>query len=131
MFDPTNGYTAIHRSALALLPLDKLDRGYFFESDLLFRLGTLRAVVRDVPMPARYDGEPSSLASAAWRSRFPLKYLRASAKRMFYSYFLRDFNAATVQFLLAVVLGAVGVDLRRDEVDGVGCHGTSRDVRAP
>src|SRR6185437_2743178 len=59
VMDPTNGFTAVHREALSLLPLDKIDRGYFFESDMLFRLYTVRAVVRDVPMPARYAGEPS------------------------------------------------------------------------
>jgi hypothetical protein len=36
IMDPTNGFTAVHRDALALLPLDKIDRGYFFESDMLF-----------------------------------------------------------------------------------------------
>jgi len=46
VMDPTNGFTAVHRDALALLPLDKIDRGYFFESDMLFRLYTVRAVVR-------------------------------------------------------------------------------------
>lgn len=108
VMDPTNGYTAIHRSALELLPLDKLDRSYFFESDMLFRLYTIRAVVRDVPMPARYEGEPSSLRIGRVAVAFPLKYLRAVLKRAFYSYLLRDFNAATVQFLLAIVLGAAG-----------------------
>ncbi len=109
VMDPTNGYTAIHRAALSLLPLDKLDRGYFFESDMLFRLYTVRAVVRDVPMPARYEGEPSSLRIGRVVLAFPFKYLRRAAKRSFYSYFLRDFNAATVQLLLALILGAAGV----------------------
>ena len=61
VFDPTNGFTAIHAAVLRQLPQDKLARDWFFESDLLFRLGTIRAVVCDVPMPARYDGETSSL----------------------------------------------------------------------
>ncbi|HET9011848.1 MAG TPA: glycosyltransferase family 2 protein, partial [Gemmatimonadaceae bacterium] len=39
--DPTNGYTAIHASVLRRLPLAKLSRGYFFETDVLFRLNTL------------------------------------------------------------------------------------------
>lgn len=108
VMDPTNGYTAIHRRALELLPLDKIDRTYFFESDMLFRLYTIRAVVRDVPMPARYDGEPSSLRIGRVAVAFPLKYLRAIVKRSFYAYLLRDFNAATVQFLLAIVLGTAG-----------------------
>lgn len=109
VMDPTNGYTAIHRAALSRLPLDKLDGGYFFESDMLFRLYTIRAVVHDVPMPAKYDNETSSLSIGRVAVAFPYKYLRAAAKRVFYSYFLRDFNAATVQFLLAVMLGTAGV----------------------
>jgi dolichol-phosphate mannosyltransferase len=108
VMDPTNGFTAIHRVALAGLPLDKLDRGYFFESDMLFRLYTIRAVVRDVPMLAKYDGETSSLRIGRVAVSFPGKYLRAAAKRFFYSYFLRDFNAATIQLLLAIVIGAAG-----------------------
>ena len=71
VMDPTNGYTAIHRAALTLLPLDKLDRGYFFESDMLFRLSTIRAVVRDVPMAARYEDEPSSLRIGRVAVSFP------------------------------------------------------------
>ena len=41
IMDPTNGYTAIHTSLLRELPLDKLERRYFFETDMLFRLNTL------------------------------------------------------------------------------------------
>ena len=109
VMDPTNGYTAIHRAALRELPLDKLDQGYFFESDMLFRLYTIRAVVRDVPMPAKYDNETSSLRIGRVALSFPFKYARAAAKRFFYSYVLRDFNAASMQFLLAVVIGCAGI----------------------
>ena len=108
IMDPTNGYTAIHRTALAHLPLDKLDRGYFFESDILFRLYTIRAVVRDVSMPSRYADEPSSLRIGKVAVTFPMSYLRVTMKRMFYAYFLRDFNAGTVQFFLAVLIGGAG-----------------------
>lgn len=50
VFDPTNGYTAIHRAALEMLPLDKIDNRFFFESDMLFRLYIAGAVVLDVPI---------------------------------------------------------------------------------
>ena len=50
LFDPTNGYTAIHVDVVKHLPLGKISRRYFFETDMLFRLNTLRAVVVDVPM---------------------------------------------------------------------------------
>lgn len=108
VMDPTNGYTAIHRTALAALPLDKVDRGYFFESDMLFRLYTIRAVVRDVSMRSRYGEEVSSLRVGRVAAVFPIKYLRAVCKRIFYAYFLRDFNAGTLQLCLGVVVGGSG-----------------------
>ena len=108
VMDPTNGYTAIHRTVLAHLPLAKLDHGFFFESDMLLRLYTLRAVVRDVPMAARYGDEASNLHVGRVLFTFPLKYLRATCKRIFYSYFLRDFNAGTLQLLGAILIGGAG-----------------------
>jgi glycosyltransferase involved in cell wall biosynthesis len=106
--DPTNGYTAIHRAALRLLPLDKIDSGYFFESDMLFRLCTIRAVVQDVPMAARYGDESSSLRVSRVLVGFPPKYVNAVLKRTFYVYFLRDFNAGTLQLVLGAMLGLGG-----------------------
>jgi dolichol-phosphate mannosyltransferase len=108
VMDPTNGYTAIHRTVLSHLPLAKIDRGYFFESDMLLRLYTLRAVVRDVPMTAHYGDEVSNLRVGRVLFTFPLKYLRATCKRIFYSYFLRDFNAGTLQLLGAFLIGGAG-----------------------
>jgi dolichol-phosphate mannosyltransferase len=45
LFDPTNGYTAIHADAARHLPFHKISKRYFFETDMLFRLNTLRAAV--------------------------------------------------------------------------------------
>jgi len=101
IMDPTNGYTAIHKKTLRLLPLEKLDQRYFFESDLLFRLGTIRAVVRDAPMSAHYADEESGLNIGQTARRFPWLYLKAFFKRVFYTYYLRDFNRASIELLLA------------------------------
>src|SRR5437763_10790542 len=111
IMDPTNGFTSIHRDALVQLPLDKIDRGYFFESDMLFRLYTVRAVVRDVPMPARYAGEPSSLRIGHVAAVFPLKYARSMLKRIFYAYFLRDFNGGSLQLCLGTLIALAGIAL--------------------
>lgn len=106
--DPTNGYTAIHVAALRHLPFDRLDRRYFFESDMLFRLNTVRAVVRDIPMPACYGGEVSNLNIRRVAMEFPAKYINRFLKRIFYTYFLRDFNAGTVEIVFGVLLLALG-----------------------
>jgi len=99
IMDPTNGFTAIRTSVLALLPLDKIDRSYFFESDMLCRLNLLRAVVADVPMRARYENEPSSLRIWTSLFSFSAKHVIGAMKRIFYSYFLRDFNPGSLQLL--------------------------------
>ena len=108
LMDPTNGYTAIHRTALALLPLEKISKGYFFESDMLFRLGTIRAVVRDVPMDAVYADEKSHLNIAKVFLEFIPLYLSCFLKRVVYTYFLRDFSFATIEMVTGFVLMVFG-----------------------
>ena len=108
LMDPTNGYTAIHRSALSLLPLEKINKGYFFESDMLFRLGTIRAVVRDVPMDSVYADEDSHLNIAKVIVQFVPLYIMCFIKRVFYTYFLRDFNIASVEMVVGSVLMLFG-----------------------
>jgi len=109
IMDPTNGYTAIHVKVLRYLPLDKIDNRYFFESDMLFRLGTIRAVVYDIPLIAKYGNENSNLNVLKVSFEFPLKYVRCFFKRIFYSYFLRDFNAGSVELLLGLILFIGGI----------------------
>ena len=57
LFDPTNGYTALHAPVARNLHLDKISRRKFIDSDMLFRLNISRAVVVDVHMDARYGCE--------------------------------------------------------------------------
>ncbi|MCC6805855.1 MAG: glycosyltransferase family 2 protein [Deltaproteobacteria bacterium] len=113
VMDPTNGYTAIHASALRRLPLDKLAERYFFESDMLFQLGLVRAVVRDVPMQPRYAGEASSLRISRVLFSFPPKYLWRFVQRIFFMYFIRDFNVGTLEICAGVpsLLFGVGFGL--------------------
>ena len=109
VFDPTNGFVALHREALGRVALERLSRRYFFESDLLFRLYVARAVVQDVAMPARYAGEASSLRIAAVIPEFLYKHVRNLVKRIVYCYFLRDFNIASLELVLGALLLLWGV----------------------
>lgn len=109
IFDPTNGYTAIHTKILRQMPLDKIDRTYFFESDMLFRLNVLRAVIVDIPMTAVYDGEISSLSVRRILWPFIRGHVSNFCKRVVYSYFLRDFHIASLELVLGVVFLAFGL----------------------
>ena len=109
--DPTNGYTAIHSRILDLIPFEKISKRYFFESDLLFRLGLVRAVVRDVPIQSRYGDEESNLNIWKTLASFPLLHLRCFIKRILYLYFVREFNAGSLQLVLALLLMLGGASL--------------------
>jgi dolichol-phosphate mannosyltransferase len=109
IFDPTNGYTAIHAGVANLLPFEKVSRRYFFETDLLFRLGTFRAVVVDIPMDARYGDETSGLKVGRVVGEFMYKHVRNFSKRIFYNYYLRDLSAASIELAVGVGLMAFGI----------------------
>jgi glycosyltransferase involved in cell wall biosynthesis len=102
IFDPANGYTAISAVVAAHLPLHGISKRYFFESDMLFRLGTIRACVLDVPMRAVYGKEKSSLKVRRIILPFLAGNIRNLAKRIFYVYFLRDFSIASLQLLFGL-----------------------------
>ncbi len=104
LFDPTNGFTAISDVVAQQLPFDKIAQRYFFESDLLFRLNTLRAVVQDIPMQAKYENEVSNMSIWKEVPRFLLYHLRNVGKRFFYNYFLRNFCFASIELVLGTGL---------------------------
>lgn len=108
LFDPTNGYTAIHARVAERLPLGKISQRYFFETDMLFRLNLIRAVVADVPMQARYGSETSNLRISRVLFDFSFKHVRNTCKRLFYNYFLRDLSLASIELLLGVLLLLAG-----------------------
>lgn len=99
MFDPTNGYTAIHASVAALLNSNFIDRRYFFETSMFLELGLLGAVVRDVYIPAQYRNETSNLSE--WHSLFyfPGWLLRGFMRRIWIQYFLTDFNLVSLYLI--------------------------------
>lgn len=109
IFDPNNGYTAIHANVLNLLPLNKIHKGYFFESDMLFRLNIMRAVVTDIPMDSMYGNESSHLGIGKALFTFSTNHIKNFMKRLVYNYFLRDFSIASVELILGPIMILFGV----------------------
>jgi dolichol-phosphate mannosyltransferase len=109
-FDPTNGFLAIRADVLSQVPLKKVDRSYFFETSMLSHLYVLGAVVKEVPMPARYAGETSSLSITRVIRQFPGRLLWSLLRRLALKNFVYDFNlesfhlAAGIPLLLAGAL---------------------------
>jgi dolichol-phosphate mannosyltransferase len=109
LFDITNGYTALHARVARHLPFEKISERYFFETDMLFRLNTIRAVVMDIPMDALYADEKSNLRIRRILGEFMVKHLRNFGKRIFYNYFLRDMTAASLELLIGACMLGFGL----------------------
>ena len=109
LFDPTNGFVAIHGKVLAQLPFDGIDHGYFFETSMLASLYMLGAVVKDVPMPARYRGEVSSLSVRRSLIEFSAKLLKTFLRRMVLKNLIYDFSMKSIYILSSLPLLLFGL----------------------
>ena len=109
MFDPTNGFNAIRSEVLAQLPLDKIDRTYYFETSMLANLYLIGAVVKDVPMPARYRGEVSSLLVHRILFQFPPRLFSTLLRRLVLKNFIYDFSMGSIYFLTGLPLLLFGI----------------------
>lgn len=109
IFDPTNGFTAISRDALANLDPYRIRKDYFFETSMLCELRTLDVLIRDVPIPARYADEKSSLSPSKEVFNFSVNLLLRTVRRFYVQYFLYNFTAVSAFLLFGGILGIFGV----------------------
>jgi len=109
VFDPTNGYSALDASVLEMLDADAIDRRWYFETSMLIALGRAHAVVRDVPIPARYGSEKSSLSETGALLGFPRSLFSALLRRLWIDYFVMDFSPLALFLLTGVPLLLFGV----------------------
>jgi dolichol-phosphate mannosyltransferase len=109
MFDPTNGFLALRGDVLRCLRLDALSDDYFFESSLLIELGKRGFRIKDLPLPARYGTEQSSMRLGRVLVSFPIKLLFGGIARVWYRHFWFDFTLAALLLLVGIPLCAWGV----------------------
>ena len=108
-FDPTNGFIAIRGDVLSLLPLEKVQQSYFFETSMLGELYLLGAVIKDVPYPAYYGDEKSNLSIRRILAEFPPKLLFLLLRRMFIKNLLVDFSMESVYLLVGAPMLLLGL----------------------
>ena len=99
IFDPTNGYVALHADILPLLDRRRIHHRFLFETSLLMELGLHRAVVRDVYLPARYGDKTSHLSERNALVEFPPLLILGFVRRILIEYFVRDFTAVSLLLL--------------------------------
>ena len=107
-FDPCNGYVAVRADVLREIPPSALGKSFFFETSMLAHLYLMGAVVKDVPMSARYGDETSHLSIRRTLFEFPLRLLTCFARRIVLKSFLYDFSMQTIYLLAGIPMLLVG-----------------------
>lgn len=108
LFDPQNGYTAIHESALRRINLDKIAIGYEFENDLLIHLNIANVHARDIPVPAVYGEEVSGMRMRKVIPAISGLLFRGFWRRMLLKYVLQSFSPVAVLFFSGLTLLGFG-----------------------
>lgn len=103
IFDPQNGYTAIRAEALKDLPMERVREGYVFENDLLIHLNIANRRIKDIPIPARYGEEKSSIKLWKVIPQFSNFLFWRFFYRVYQKYVLRSFSPIAL-FLLSGIL---------------------------
>jgi len=109
IMDPTNGFFAIHARVAELLDDERIAKRFFFETDLLFHLGLIRAKVVEFPMHASYGDEVSNLRISQQLAPFLAGHLRNTFSRILYRYFFREFSLASIQLVAGAALFGFGL----------------------
>ena len=109
LFDPQNGYTAIHRTALERLAFDRIAKRYDFENDLLIHLNILGVPARDVPIPAVYGDEVSGIRLGRVAPALMLRMWRGFWHRIWRKYVLQSFSPVALLLFSGLGLLLVGL----------------------
>jgi glycosyltransferase involved in cell wall biosynthesis len=107
--DSQSGYTAIGRSMLEQLDLDRIYRGYGFPNDMLVHLNVWSARVRDFPSRPIYGvGERSGIKVGSVIPRISWLLVKGFYWRLWQKYVIRDFHPLVFFYALGFVMGVTG-----------------------
>jgi glycosyltransferase involved in cell wall biosynthesis len=109
LFDPQNGYTAVRAEVLARVPLDSISKRYSFENDLLIHLNILQVPAVDVPIPAVYGNEVSSIRLSKVVPELLALLTRGFWRRIWYRYVLWSFSPIALLLFLGLILFVAGL----------------------
>ncbi|QAY68915.1 glycosyltransferase family 2 protein [Xylanimonas protaetiae] len=109
LFDPQNGYTAIRTQVLRRLDLDRVASRYSFENDLLVHLNILQVPAVDVPIPAVYGDEVSSIRLSRVVPELLALLTKGFWRRIWYRYVLWSFSPIALLLALGLLLFGFGL----------------------
>jgi glycosyltransferase involved in cell wall biosynthesis len=92
IIDPQCGYTAISREALAVIPIEKMIKGYGYNADILYLLNMSNFSVLDVEVEPVYGDEKSKIKLKSYVPRVSKLLLFLFMRRIFKKYMVREFH---------------------------------------
>lgn len=113
IYDPVNGFTAIKSDVLKKVNFNKIDDGYYFESDMLYNLYLLKGKVKDIPVNIKYFKNSIQNMNIMKESfNFFFKNLNRTYKRVKKTYLLNNFSVGSffilsflINFFLTITYG--------------------------
>jgi glycosyltransferase involved in cell wall biosynthesis len=109
IMDSQNGYTAIKRECLEILPLERMKKDYLFENDILTHLNVYNFRVVDVNMKAVYGGERSGIKTIPFMFRAMWTLVFRFFWRLKEKYLLHDFHPVIFFYLGGLILTPLGI----------------------
>jgi glycosyltransferase involved in cell wall biosynthesis len=115
--DSQAGYTAISKTALASIDLNRLHPRFAYENSMLIQLNIGSWRVQDVHLEPRYGiGEKSSMRILKVIPDISGELVRGFMSRMFEKYVIRDFHPLVFFYAIGTILVIFGVALGLLEV---------------
>jgi glycosyltransferase involved in cell wall biosynthesis len=108
IFDPQNGYTATRRDVLQRLPMHQLAQRYSYENDVLINLNILRVPATDVPIPALYADEVSSIKLSRVGPEIFNLLVRGFWRRFLWKYVVHSFSPVALFLIGGLLLTLFG-----------------------
>lgn len=108
IFDTQNGYGFFTRAIMERLPFELIGKRYDYENTLLIALSIANAKIRDVPVPAIYGEEVSSIKFIPTVLRALKALLIGYWRRIYYKYIVYSFHPIALFMLGGFMLSAMG-----------------------
>ncbi len=109
VFDPLNSYSATRVSTLKKMDLDSISHRYDFENSFMLHLYLASARIKDIPVPARYEGEQSDIKLLSYIPQTSKTLLVSFFKRIYYRYILFSLHPIALFMISGLLLFLFGL----------------------
>lgn len=108
IFDSQNGYGVFKKSTMERLPFELIGERYDYENTMLLAMGVINGRVKDIPVPAVYGEEVSTIKFFPVMRRALSVLFKGFWKRIYYKYVIFNFHPLALFLFSGLVLSVLG-----------------------